>query len=494
MFKRYIALTVTVSLLFVGVIGRLGYIVFSGSYAVAQSYNSYSITIDTDETQLYYMNGERLNNNIDEISAVIRPVTNDLAAINIAYSEKDVKAITHELYSGYPVVHKIGNKETSLRTFDTHHTDTSLKQFISRDSSGFLSHIDDYKRELKISYHIDATGRILSGDEGTVDYGNYLSREGYIMTFDSRIQKVTENAAKSINKGIVLVLDAKTAEVLACVTKPTNTYINKAAEQYAVGSVFKVVVAACALENGVDFVYRCSGKTKIGDTVFACQKHRAHGYENLETALAYSCNCYFANLALKLGSEKLIRSAKRFGFDSSLVLCDNWQFRASYLPTKSNLKSDGELALLGFGQGRLTSTPLQIGAMMCAVANDGKYNQPTVLKAKKERNGSVTEIKRKKETQTISSYTAHLLCSYLRSAVSSGTGYNAETGDSKSAGKTGTAQTGQFKNGSELCNTWFTGMYPYDNPEYCIVVMCEEGKSGAEDCCPVFRTIVEKLS
>ena len=42
-------------------------------------------------------------------------------------------------------------------------------------------------------------------------------------------------------------------------------------------------------------------------------------------------------------------------------------------------------------------------------------------------------------------------------------------------------------------NTWFAGVYPYDNLEYAIVVMTENGKSGAGDCCPIFRAIVEKL-
>ena len=62
-----------------------------------------------------------------------------------------------------------------------------------------------------------------------------------------------------------------------------------------------------------------------------------------------------------------------------------------------------------------------------------------------------------------------------------------------SAGKTSTAQSGRYENGTEILNTWFAGVYPYDNPEYAIVVMTENGKSGAGDCCPIFRAIVEKL-
>ena len=46
---------------------------------------------------------------------------------------------------------------------------------------------------------------------------------------------------------------------------------------------------------------------------------------------------------------------------------------------------------------------------------------------------------------------------------------------------------------NEYLNTWFAGVYPYDNPKYAVVVMKEHGKSGSQDCCPIFRTIVEKL-
>ena len=76
--------------------------------------------------------------------------------------------------------------------------------------------------------------------------------------------------------------------------------------------------------------------------------------------------------------------------------------------------------------------------------------------------------------------------------VTNGTGANADF-KSKTSGKTATAQSGVYNNGEEVLDTWFAGIYPDNNPKYAVVVMCEDGKSGAEDCCPIFRTIVEKL-
>jgi len=52
----------------------------------------------------------------------------------------------------------------------------------------------------------------------------------------------------------------------------------------------------------------------------------------------------------------------------------------------------------------------------------------------------------------------------------------------------------ELADGNELLNTWFAGVYPYNNPKYAIVIMMEQGTSGAKDCCPIFRTIVESLA
>ena len=81
----------------------------------------------------------------------------------------------------------------------------------------------------------------------------------------------------------------------------------------------------------------------------------------------------------------------------------------------------------------------------------------------------------------------------MKNVVENGTGFNAQY-KSQTAGKTATAQSGIYVDGKEQLNTWFVGFYPYDNPKYSIVVMREGGKSGAGDCCPVFRTILEKYS
>ena len=78
----------------------------------------------------------------------------------------------------------------------------------------------------------------------------------------------------------------------------------------------------------------------------------------------------------------------------------------------------------------------------------------------------------------------------LRKALSSvGKSYDLKN----AAGKTGTAQSGIYKDKKEILRTWFAGYYPADNPEYIIVILNENGNSGTSDCLPVFREIIEAL-
>ena len=494
MSKRYISLGVVVALFFCGVLGRVGYIFFSGTYAVSDSYNSYVVTVDVNEPQLYFADGSKINNNVPVLKAVIRPTTTDLAEVSKIYDKKAAADIANELKDGYPVVRSIDTKDTKLRTLTAYDTDTTLRQVISSDSSGLLLYSDIEQKRLTVNYQIDARGRMLTGDNGTLHDSDYLSREGYVLTIDKELQQICFEAAKNIQNGTVIVMDAHTSRILACVNKPDDTYINKTFAQYNVGSVFKLVTAACALENDCLYQYVCNGSVKVGDTVFSCQNHHAHGVMNLKTALARSCNCYFINLALELGADRMLATAKAFGFSDPINLFDEWNVTPANLPKSEELESKGELSLFGFGQGKLTASPLQICSLLCTISNGGQYTSPSLVRGKKEINGSLTEYPLPDGYQVINEETAANLLSDMRYVVTKGTASNAETAAHQSAGTTATARAGRYQYGTEIKNTWFAGVYPYESPMYCIVVMCENGTSGATDCCPVFRTIVENIA
>lgn len=486
--RRIVCIACAVSLLLASAAGRTGYIIFSKRYTVSSGYNSYSLTVSRISQTVYDKNKKKLNNNKNTLVAVIKPNEKCLAELELLFDKNEIRKIKKELEKGYPVL-----KQTDvyadckyIKLIDTVSSDKNqIADLVSKS-------YNDTVEEKKINFAVDAKGRFLDGDNETLnDYVDPNAAAGVIVSVDSRIQKIAEEAAKNMKKGAVVVMDPSTSEILALYSAG-NDGLNRALMQYSVGSAFKIIVASCAEEYGITLDYTCTGKITVGDTEFSCQNEKAHGEQNIKTALANSCNCYFVKLALTLGADKLLKTARDFGFGINYSLMKNYDLLSGNLPSDNDLKSSGQLALFGFGQGKLTASPLSFCTALCAVANGGSFKQPQFILGEIDGAGNYLPAQTAPQREIISRGTSKTVLSYMRYVVESGTG---RTADCKklSAGKTSTAQSGRYENGTEILNTWFAGVYPYDNPEYAIVVMTENGKSGAGDCCPIFRAIVEKL-
>ena len=490
--KRLITLLVVFCFAFTVIVGRLGYIMFSGKYAVSSTYNSYTLTIDRLYPTIYDRNLKKLTNKSESLAAVIRPNEKCLSELELLFDSDERREIIDELSQGYPMIRKIDNYNSCkyIKIFDTknRHDEFTLARHLITDCETLFS---DHIGSMTINFTVDAIGRLLDGDEGTVYENNYSSKYGAVLAIDTRIQENVEKAAENMKKGAVVVLDIETGDVLASYSKP-NDYLNRAFNSYTVGSVFKLVISACALENNIDPIYKCTGKITVGDTVFSCQNKREHGAQTMKEALANSCNCYFIDLALSLGYKKVYETAKRFGFGESTRLAEGWSVSNGNFPDKYDLQSKGQLALIGFGQGSLTTTPLHFASVVATIANGGDYIPPNVLIGELSDSGNRTDFSRNAPRKVISEKTAKTLREFMRYVVTNGTGAPAEY-ENNSAGKTSTAQSGIYIDGKEILNTWFAGFYPYNEPKYAIVVMTEDGSSGAGDCCPIFRTIVENL-
>ena len=490
--KRLLTFLITFCFAVSVVAGRLGYIMFSGRFAVSSTYNSYTLTIDRLYPTFYDRNFKRLTNKGNELCAVIRPNEKCLSELHLLFNSSEIPEIIDELSRGYPLIKGIENYNSCkyIKIFEKRvpFDEKTIARHLINDFEKLYS---DHIGTKTINFTVDAIGRILDGDDGTVYENNYSSKFGVMLTIDTLIQEKVESAASSMEKGAVVVLDIKTGEALACFSKP-NDYLNRAFNPYTVGSVFKLVISACALENNRNPFYKCKGEITVGDTVFSCQNKREHGLQTIKEALANSCNCYFVDLALSLGREKVYETAKQFGFGESTSLAEDWSISNGNFPDISELQSKGQLSLIGFGQGSLTTTPLHFASVVAAIANGGQYNAPSVFSGEVDDNGYLTEYSLNETEQVISSKNAEKLREYMRYVVTNGTGSAAEY-NKNSAGKTSTAQSGIYVDGKEILNTWFAGFYPYDDPKYAIVVMTEDGVSGSADCCPIFRTIVESL-
>lgn len=367
--------------------------------------------------------------------------------------------------------------------------------------------------KLCAEYTADAAGNAMPGEGIRIKSDNYDSAAGIALTVDSRIQDITEKAIadSGISSGAALVMDCNTFEILAAVSVPSfdvnniaaalsddnSPFVNRCFSAYPVGSVFKPFVAAAAMMNGDDLSgnYRCRGSIEAGRQTFRCFNGKAHGRESLFEAVSNSCNCYFVNAGLKLGKEKLLDAADRFGFGQSTELFPGETASAGNLPEQETVVSDAQLANLCFGQGELLATPLQMAAAYSVIANGGEYREPYILYRlidgdKKAYGYYKSEIQR----TVLSREICDSLGNSLYNNMLTGTGKNGRPSLTTAAGKTATAQTGRYQdNGKEQLCTWFAGYFPFDKPEYTVVIFNENGSSASVDCAPVFREIADEI-
>ncbi|MBE6753339.1 MAG: penicillin-binding protein 2 [Ruminococcaceae bacterium] len=363
---------------------------------------------------------------------------------------------------------------------------------------------------LTLSYEITAAGGSLAGVKPTVTDTTANSRAGVVLTLDTDIQLLAEEAAKQLPRGAVVVMELPDCKLRAVVSTPSiecdsiGTYLeredapllNRAISAYDIGSVFKLTVAAAALETGLDptSVYCCEGYTDIGENRFHCSNREGHGDVDMYSAIACSCNTYFIDLARQIGGERILEYARRLGLGQSISLCDGYDTAAGCLPEPKTLDRPAALANLAFGQGELLSTPMHMAALTAAIANGGIYRKPSILVGLVNAEGEYiqkTETPQGKEI--LSQETCRVLTLAMRKAVTEGTASGGEGERVQCAAKTGTAQTGIVENGHKVLQAWYAGFFPYDDPRYVCVVLAEDGKSGGSSAAPVFKHIADGL-
>lgn len=364
---------------------------------------------------------------------------------------------------------------------------------------------------LSVSFGVDAHGRVLAGLDKTINDNGFNSKGGIVLTIDRDVQEIAQQALQNskIKSGCAVVMHVDTGEIYAMASTPTydrndlsksinsddSPLLNKTLQTYSVGSVFKPIIAACALESGQvneSFSYKCKGEIKVGDTTFSCYDEKKHGKESMQKALEKSCNTYFINLLNSIDENYVLSVCRKLRFDQNTALADGYSSSAGTIPTESELMLAGEKANFAFGQGRLSLSPVSLAAAYHALAT-GSYVEPTVIRGISNKNGLVKSTAPKQCVKIFSDKTVLKMRTMLKNVVEKS--YNTASSDMLSlAGKTGTAQSGIWKNGKEICRTWFAGFFPSNNPHYIVVVLNEDGTSGQADCAPVFKEICENIA
>ncbi len=364
-----------------------------------------------------------------------------------------------------------------------------------------------------VSQEVDHRGKLTR----LLGYKPPKSGKDIQLTIDYKIQKIVEDSLEN-RKGSVVMMDPNTGEIIALASGPTfdpsifvkkksndivNLYRDTAAPMlnraisgtYPPGSVFKVVDAVAALElNKVtpDTSYFCPGYLAVGKRNFKCWS--THNDQNLEAALAHSCDVYFYKIGLSVTPNVLHDYSSKFGLGkvSGVELpYENSGFIPSPLWKKiTHFQNwyDGDTANFSIGQGAVMTSPLQLARLMAVFANDGKLVTPYLVKSIEGKD--VTKSHRKISDLHVKSATIEAVRKGLRAVVAwdTGTSNILSTMPVSVAGKTGTAQTSRNEN-----HAWFVGFFPYDNPKYVISVFLERGGHGYL-CCVLAKQIIETMN
>ena len=192
----------------------------------------------------------------------------------------------------------------------------------------------------------------------------------------------------------------------------------------------------------------------------------------------------------------MLQAAQRFGFGQEISLVGNLHAASGNLPDAAELARSGQLANFSFGQGSLLASPVQIAAMMNAIASGGVYHPPFFLECTvDETDGTPLEtLAHPQSRRVMSAENAALLREMLCQVVEEGTAQDAAGLEGGAGGKTGTAQTGQFDaDGTERKNLWFAGFYPAEKPRWTVIVLQDGQTETAYSSAAIFARLCAML-
>lgn len=295
--------------------------------------------------------------------------------------------------------------------------------------------------------------------------------EEIALTLDSGLC-VTAQQALAGRKGMVLLSNYKTGEILVMTSTPTidptedgtepedGAYINRCLNAtFTPGSIFKLVTAAAAIENIPDLdsrTFTCNGSIDVAGVRITCSGY--HGTQTFEDAMANSCNCAFAELALELGGKTLEQYADDLGFTSAHKLDSITTAKGSF--TRDADGAPG-LAWSGIGQFEDLICPYSMLRLVSAIACGGSFREPTILLDNKNA-----------KTELLDNDTADRLRDLMSYNV------QAHYGTWNFPGLNLCAKTGTAEVGDGTSHAWFTGFLLDDAHPYAFVVLVENGGSG----------------
>lgn len=520
----------------------------------------YKLNEDANAETAFYKFKDKYEINTDNVEDIQKIITLRYKITTIGYST--TKSITIATNVNEEIVAQISERNSDFPgiSIETSAARTYLTGNLAAHVIGYTGKIkeEEYNAQKDIYDMDDVVGKtgieylfedLLRGEDGekqvemSVDgtiTGEYVSKNAIagsdiVLTIDSNLQKVTQDALEScINKiksggfsekydaqgGAVVAMDVNSGEVLATASYPTyepqwfvggisqenwaylrddprHPQINKTIQStYEPGSTFKMITAIAGLETGT-----ITTKEKINDIGvykkyndyqpkcwYYTSYHRGHGYLNVTQALQHSCNYFFYETSDRMGIEPITKYALHFGLGKKTGI-ELPSESAGIVAIKNEKWTPGLTLQSAIGQGDNSFTPMQIAKYISSIANGGNVVNPTIIKSILKSDG--TEIPREEiENYTneklvieenddgisISDESINVAKEGMRMAASEagGTAYNVfKNFNIEVAGKTGSAEAINDK-----VNAWFVCFAPYEKPEIAVVVMIENGGHG----------------
>ncbi|WP_447635902.1 penicillin-binding protein 2 [Flavobacterium microcysteis] len=375
-------------------------------------------------------------------------------------------------------------------------------------------------------------------DIGSYKEGIYdtiaVQGEDVTLSLDIELQKYGESLM--INKrGGIVALEPKTGEILALVSAPSydpailvgrdrsKNYLKLSQDtlamplfdrgllaEYPPGSPFKIMTGLIGLQEEVideSMTFHCSHGFSYGRGAF--MKCHDSGDNNLHTGIAHSCNTYFANVFMRTinkypkptyGVDAWSNHLKSFGLGSFMGY-DLPAGRKGHIPDSRYYKRwypnggwrSTTIVSNSIGQGEVSTTPIQLANMMAAVANEGYYYTPHIIK--KIKNHTIDKKYTTKHVTTVDKQYFKPVIEGLFAVYNEGTARSLRVEGIDICGKTGTAENKTKINGvtTQLTDhSIFVAFAPKDNPKIAIAVFVENGYWGARWAGPIASLMLEK--
>jgi len=387
---------------------------------------------------------------------------------------------------------------------------------------------------------VDARGRVV-GEDGENSRPAVPGKE-VVLTLDADVQNKALEVFGEESGGCV-VMDVRNGDILCMVSAPSfdpnlfvggvPTKVYRALADYErrplldkaiygsfpPGSTFKMTTALAFLDAGIDPKRRvvCTGGYRYGNRTFRCWKAGGHGAMDMHDAIKNSCDTYFYHICNEAGVDRIARVAEDLGFHQTYEIGISGQskgvmpsraWKANYNRNNSNPDSrvwyPGETLSVAIGQGAVSTTALQLAVMTSRIANGRVAVAPRLIKSIDGKEQPPAD-----QPRPLPFSAEHL--DIVRAGMAAvandvtGTAYRASQlglGDIQMAGKTGTAQSRDYKPGesrgprnavwNRRDHALFVAFAPHDAPRYAIALIIQHAPAGGSaDAAPRAREIMK---